>query len=223
MPELLTSGGGPAAEQTPLARILFRADLRPDREFRPEEVEVRASTASEGAGTAGYATSGTGPARLTPTEASRWENAAVAGSGALEERIADAAFAFFGPGVRVHVSIGRGGSVEISLLLVAVGALRLYRSHIENIQWFAGHVRSIIRRMLPPPRPGQTVVVEAESIVVPELPGDAGASAPAAVSPAAASGAAPGRLQRLLPAVAVAEGAILVGLLAALLSLYAVD
>jgi hypothetical protein len=220
VPELVTSGGESTAEQTPLARMLFHAELRPDPQLRQEEADVQASTSAGGSGTMAAATE-TRSARVTPGDSNRWESAAVAASPALEERLADAAFAFFGPGVRIHVNVARGGSVEISLLLVALGALRLYRSHIENIQWFAGHARSIIRRLLLPPRPGQVVHVGVDSIVVPELPVDATADPSAATPHTAAAG--PGPLQRLLPALAVAEGAILVGLLAALLSLYALD
>jgi hypothetical protein len=51
---------------------------------------------------------------------------------------------FYGPEFTAEVTITRG-SVEIMVLLLA---LATYRKHVENIQWFASHVRGVIKRIL---------------------------------------------------------------------------
>jgi hypothetical protein len=141
----------------------------------------------------------------------------------LSLRIEDATYAFFGPRVRSDVTIAPGGSIEISLLIIALGAINTYRHHVDNIEWFASHVKSIIKRFLPRPPRGYRVLVAEQQISVPTLP----EPQPTAPAPGPASSSTPppqaraDQAQRFLMILA-AEMAILVGLAIALLAIYAI-
>ena len=101
-----------ARERLPVAHLLFRADLREARQ---------SAGANESAGDV---------AAKAVSRRQQWENAGLANEAELDERIEEAALAFFGPGVRAETTVYRGDSLEISILLVALGAVGTYRSHV---------------------------------------------------------------------------------------------
>jgi hypothetical protein len=63
----------------------------------------------------------------------------------LRDEVNEAARLFFGPRVKSEIIINRG-SIELSILLIALSALGTYRSSAENIAWFGEHVRALINR-----------------------------------------------------------------------------
>jgi hypothetical protein len=210
MPNLLATGDqGP--EQTPLARIVFHAELRlrESRDLGPNPTRGSAASGQ----TAGVA--------AVRTTEDKWEE--KASSDDYEERLAfeieQAAAAFFGPRVRAAVAIAPDNSIEIAILLTALGALSLYRRHIENIEWFVSHVQGIIKRVLPrPPDPQYRVRVTTGEISVPELPLEAVPQGERTVVPQPRGQTETANRLDLLIAV---EIAVLVALAIALLAIYA--
>jgi hypothetical protein len=134
-----------------------------------------------------------------------------------------AALSYFGPGVVADTTVARRESLEISILFIALGAISAYRRHLDDIQWFAAHLRNIVRRVLPPAPSGSRVEVEEVGTTVASVPRDA---AEPTVSPLIATLNSNDRLSRVqfpaLPILAI-EAAVLVGLLAAILGVMVTD
>jgi hypothetical protein len=183
----------------PFARLVYRAELR----FR-ESAETTNEPADR------------------PVEARRrkWDEQGLRKEDELAERVEEAALSFFGPGVRAETRVAPGESLEISILLMALGAVAAYRTHIENLAWFADHVRGIIKRVFPPLVPSERVLVTEEDILVTTE------SATRSDAVAEYGGATPVPAVRwfrsLLLALLAAE-IILVGLVAALLVIALTD
>jgi hypothetical protein len=204
MPELLGSVAG-AEEPQPLAHLVYVAELRLRKE-RP----TRGAVADE-------------PDSGVPAQArTSWEENSLSAEGELADRVYDAAVAFFGPRVRVDTTIAPGQSLEVGIVLVALGAIGQYRAHIENVAWFANHVKTIIRRVLSVySAPNQRVVVRDVQLSVTDAPPEP--SQPAQPSSAAqAPEASFVWLARILRAILVAVLA-LVGLVTALLVIALLD
>jgi len=87
-----------------------------------------------------------------------WASLDEKGEHVLYAEIDSAAKEFFGPNVHALTTVG-AGTVVIETILIAYGALKIYREAVENLDWFRMHVGGLIRRFFGPNR----VVISSES------------------------------------------------------------